>query len=236
MKITREVNGELMDFELTKEEIYAAYAVQEASYDLQDVLEMIANYKAENPDEYPEEFYEHLSGSELPNQWAKEFRDGYFWSESGYEQMYEIVNLGLSSEYSSWDEARKERELIEEVEKEIEDKSTPPIPNKPYAEYHITMTQEDEDCFHELRTALERAEFPVNDWYEEDGVIHLNDVFTADASSSNYLLTLIRCYATMSNVTITVMELLSGGWTPHKIIFNGGMMERYIANVTYTRI
>lgn len=236
MKITREVNGIMMDFELTNEELRSAYYAQEAKFDLSDVYDLIWNYMAENAEEYPEAFYDHLSDSDIPKQWAKEFREGYVWSESGYDQMYEIINAGLSREFVSWDEDRKERELIEEVEKETESKSTPPIHDKPYAEYHITMKQEDEDCFHELRTALERAEFPVSDWYEEDGVIHLNDVFTTDANSANYLLTLIRCYATMSNVRIAVMEILSGAWTPQKIIFNGGMMERYIANVTYTKI
>lgn len=236
MKIKREVNGVMMDFELTKEEIRSAYHVQEEDYDLQDVFETIVNYKAENPDEYPEEFYEYLSTSEIPNQWAKEFRDYYTWSESGYDQMYETVNSGLSSEFMKWDEERKEREFNERIEKEVEETESPVPPSRPYAEYHITMKQEDEDCFHELRDALERASFPVNDWYEEDGKLHLNDVFTTDASSSNYLITLIRCYATMNNVCITVMELLTKEWTPQKYVMHGGIFERYLTIPLYEKI
>ena len=234
MKIYREVNGTLIDFELTHDEIVEAYTVLEAEFDFDDAQDEIER-QCKDDQQYPDEFVafvmEDGNFDRLGEAVSNRYRGDYTWCDAGVDQMIRATSEILDEEYKLWRQNQQEQET---APPELE--STPPIPNKPYAEYHITMKQEDEDCFHELRTALERAEFPVSDWYEEDGVIHLNDVFTADANSSNYLLTLIRCYATMSNVTITVMELLPREWTPQKIIFNGGMMERYIANVTYTKI
>lgn len=47
MKITREVNGQVMEFELTSDELFSAYREQEAEFDKQDVINELEIYDSE---------------------------------------------------------------------------------------------------------------------------------------------------------------------------------------------
>lgn len=53
MKINREINGKIYEFELTEQELYDAFAEQEFQFDLENVRNYFEDYTAEDfRDEY----------------------------------------------------------------------------------------------------------------------------------------------------------------------------------------
>ena len=52
MKIQREVNGQIMEFELTSEELYSAHLEQEHKNDMQDIEDALENYRPDGAEDF----------------------------------------------------------------------------------------------------------------------------------------------------------------------------------------
>lgn len=94
MKIKREINGQVMEFELTSEELYSAYLEKEHEYDCQDIQDELESYNFN--DETRKDFFD-IYGIPL----EKVLSNDELTDDLAYEKRHNQDHYGMN-----WDSAR----------------------------------------------------------------------------------------------------------------------------------
>lgn len=118
MKIKREVNGQMVEFELTSEELYSAHLEQEHKYDMQDIEDVLEGYRPDGK----EDFY-----------WTYEVPfDRVYGNEDLISEMAYEKRRNMDKYDMAWDTARDEAisEILDRHRDELCKEEVPAIRNE----------------------------------------------------------------------------------------------------------